>query len=293
MHVYVHMCTYTCTCALLRTCFQMQRLWLEYVRDAGACCSNTFWSVFQSVQGQSIACRDKVMHVVKEHIPQDKRGRWASTTRTLRSMVARQAGDFWSNVTVTRTIDLSAYNLPGCTSVTFSFMDPVYIWIERCNALHSLGLPLEWDAGTLRHPDTGEEVYGAGIQYSEILRKASANIPREGKIALFNVNWDGGGAGFGSRSAVPICVQVMNTNSMHTASVGLVGYLPYVEVFEGYKQHKDCKAARIHVLQVSPSSRARTCYCTCTSTCTCAHLHSSAYTIHIIVHVCIYALLIL
>ena len=41
----------------------------------------------------------------------------------------------------------------------------------------------------------------------------------------------------------------MNTNSMSTTVVGLVGYLPYIEVAEGYKEHKDCKAARSHVLQ--------------------------------------------
>ena len=41
----------------------------------------------------------------------------------------------------------------------------------------------------------------------------------------------------------------MNTNSQSTTTVGLVGYLPYVEVADGYKHHKDCKAARSHVLQ--------------------------------------------
>ena len=62
---------------------------------------------------------------------------------------------------------------------------------------------------------------------------------------------------------MPICVQVMNTNAMHTASVGLVGYLPYVEVSEGYKQHKDCVAARRHVLQV----------CQFSSVCTWVHIY--------------------
>ena len=230
---------------------QMQQLWRQYVSDARACCSEQYWTVFKAVQGHNIVCRDKVMRAVKTLIRQnDMKRRWPSTSRTLRALVERKAGNFWENVTVTRTIDLGAYNLPGCDAVTFSFMDPVYIWIDRCNALHDLGLRLEWDARTLHHPDTGEQVHGAGIQYSKILRQASARIPAAGKIALLNVNWDGGAAGFGSRSAVPICVQVMNTNAMHTASVGLVGYLPYVEVSEGYKQHKDCVAARRHVLQV-------------------------------------------
>ena len=155
---------------------QMQQLWRQYVSDARACCSEQYWTVFKAVQGQNIVCRDKVMHAVKTLIPQnDMKRRWPSTSRTLRALVERKAGNFWENVTVTRTIDLGAYNLPGCDAVTFSFMDPVYIWIDRCNALHDLGLPLEWDARTLHHPDTGEQVHGAGIQYSKILRQASVS----------------------------------------------------------------------------------------------------------------------
>ena len=41
----------------------------------------------------------------------------------------------------------------------------------------------------------------------------------------------------------------MNTNSMSTTAVGLLGYLPFIEVAEGYKQHKDYQSARAHVLQ--------------------------------------------
>ena len=155
---------------------QMQQLWRKYVSDARACCSEQYWTVFKAVQGQNIVCRDKVMHAVKTLMPQNNmKRRWPSTSRTLRALVERKAGNFWENVTVTRTIDLGAYNLPGCDAVTFSFMDPVYIWIDRCNALHDLGLPLEWDARTLHHPDTGEQVHGAGIQYSKILRQASVS----------------------------------------------------------------------------------------------------------------------
>ena len=69
------------------------------------------------------------------------------------------------------------------------------------------------------------------------------------QVALFNVSWDGGGTGFGSRSATPICVQVMNTNSSSLRGIGLVGYLPYVEVTAAYKEHPDCVRARLHVLQ--------------------------------------------
>ena len=56
--------------------------------------------------------------------------------------------------------------------------------------------------------------------------------------------------GFGSRSCTPIHVQVMNTNSSSTLAVGLVGYIPYIAVPEGYRTQSSYLAAYHHVLQV-------------------------------------------
>jgi hypothetical protein len=164
--------------------------------------------------------------------------------------IADRAGHFWDNVTNTYVIDLSEFGLPGCQSVKFSCIDPVYVWITCCNALHKHGLPLHWDPLTLHHPTTGEEVYGGGIEYSKILRSAYNSLRSPGKIAMFNINWDGGSAGFGSRSCTPIHAQVMNTNSSSTLTVGLVGYVPYIPVPEGYRKQKNFLSARQHVLQV-------------------------------------------
>lgn len=153
-------------------------------------------------------------------------------------------------MTNTYDIDLSKFELPGCKCVEFSCIDPVYVWITCCNALYDHGIPLQWEPKTLYHPVNGQELYGAGIQYSKILRSARNTIPSSGKIALLNINWDGGITGFGSRSCTPIQAQVMNTNSSSTLAVGLVGYLPYIPVPEGYSQQKNVVAARHHVLQV-------------------------------------------
>ena len=111
-------------------------------------------------------------------------------------------------MTNTYTIDLSAFELPGCVSVEFSFMDPLYTWIARCNDLTKHNIPLHWDPKLLCHPDTGEPVYGAGIQYGKLFREEYSRLRVQGKIALLNINWDGGGMGFGSRSCTPIHVQV-------------------------------------------------------------------------------------
>ena len=100
------------------------------------------------------------------------------------------------------------------------------------------------------HPHMEQEVYGAGIQYSHLLRCASCSIPAGAKVALINISWDGGGTGVGSRSCVPIVVQVMNTNSMSTKAVSVIGYLPYIEVAQGYKSSTNCVKARRFLQQV-------------------------------------------
>ena len=152
-------------------------------------------------------------------------------------------------MTTTYDIDLTNFGLPNCESVKFTFIDPVYTWIGCCNALHEHGIPMFWEPKTLRHPETGEQVYGAGIQYSDILRAAHGGLRASGRIAMFNINWDGGITGFGSRSCTPIHVQVMNTNSSSTMSVGLVGYVPYIDVSESYRKRQNYLDARFHVLQ--------------------------------------------
>ena len=168
--------------------------------------------------------------------------------------ISKRALNFWDIVTNSYVIDLSKFELPGgCSTVTFSCIDPVYVWITCCNALRKRDIPLHWDPKTLRHPVTGNELHGAGIQYSNLLRSACSNA--NGKVALFNINWDSGITGFGARTCVPIHAQVMNTNSSSTLAVGLVGYLPYIAVPEGYRSHTNHKAARHHVLQVGASTK--------------------------------------
>ena len=189
-----------------------------------------------------ISLRHILTLYVETHISQHAR---------ISTQVDRRAGNFWDCVTKTHIIDLTPFNLPaGSDRVTFTCVDPVYTWISRANALHRNGIPLFWDPVSLLHPDTGEQCYGVGIQYSKILRCAhKSRLVERGKIALFNINWDGGLTGSGSRSCTPIHVQVMNCNSGSAVAVGLVGYLPYIDVPEGYQTQKNCVEARQYLLQ--------------------------------------------
>ena len=56
-------------------------------------------------------------------------------------------------------------------------------------------------------------------------------------------------AGVGSRSACPIHVQVMNTNCGDKDAVGLVAYMPVLEVSEALKETKEYGNARFHLMQ--------------------------------------------
>ena len=226
----------------------MQKLWRTYVQDAYDCCSENFWRVYRTVRTESARCQEDVLTAV--HKLQNRPRKWPQSYRTLRTRVNRVAGEFWPYVTEKYTVDISQFDLPGQTSVEFSFIDPMFVWLQCCNALRKAGVTIHWDPRTLRHPVTGEELFGAGVQYGQSIRQATSTTPVEGKVALMSLSWDGGNTGYGSRSAVPMCIQVMNVNSASEDTIGLVGYLPHVEVSDSYKDSGALYSAKRHVQQV-------------------------------------------
>ena len=237
-----------------RDFLELQDMWREYVQSVLSCCSLSFWKVFETVQHETTACRDRVFTVVKKTFRPEltnsggrKQQKWPKTTRSLTSLVDRNAGIFWDIVTETHTIDISQFNLPGCAKVTFEFVDPLYVWIERANAVDC---PLRWEPKSLKNPTTGAEIYGAGIEYGLLMRNATAGIPAGGQPALMNLSWDGGLVGFGSRSVTPLCVQVMNADTASRTAVGLVAYLPSIECSDALKGTTQYREASRYLLQV-------------------------------------------
>ena len=222
----------------------MQKLWQNYVRDAHNCCHPEFWKLHQALHGETTACRDAVLNVVRKMVP--SAGGWPGSSRSLRDRVRRHAGSFWPHVVQTHRIDLSEFDLPGLSSVEFSFVDPIFAFIQQCNDLSKADISLKWDPVRLLHPQTGERVYGAGIECGHLLHAVTETVPPGAKVALMNLSWDGGGTGYVGRSACPICLGVMNTNSQTANAVGLLGYVPYVEVD---KKIKGYDKAKKHVLQ--------------------------------------------
>ena len=227
----------------------MQKLWQEYVIDTHACCSSDFWKVYEALAGQTRSCRDSVLSVVKDILSLYTRTDcWPRGSRGLRDRVIRHAGTFWEHVVQTHRIDVSAFKLPGIKSIPFLFVDPVFVFIHQCNELNKAKISLKWDPVLTLHPQTGQRVFGAGIECGHLMHAATQSIPAGGKVALLNVSFDGGDTGYVGRSACPILLQVMNVNSMTPKAVGLLGYMPRVEVD---KSIKGVREAKKHVLQTS------------------------------------------
>ena len=121
--------------------------------------------------------------------------RWPTSVRSLRLRIKNKAGWFWDNVTREHTIHFRNFGLPGVNKIKFTFVDPLFVWIQQCQKLLKHGHKLVWRPRSLKHPETGEEIYGGGVQYGLLLQAAKQTIPAMADVALMNISWDGGNTG--------------------------------------------------------------------------------------------------
>ena len=235
---------------------QLQERWEEYVEHTRQCYSPEFWELHHVVKAESVALRNALFTKVRE-LTQSKRSQWPTSVRGMRERVNKRAGCFFDFVQETHKIDLTQFQIPGIKAIQFTFVDPIWVWIKQCNECVESGLQMHWTPKTLTHPCTGEPLYGAGIQYGKLMHAACQQIPRGGKPALGNLSWDAGDTVYSTRSACPILLQVMNTNSSSVKSAGLVGYVPTIEVADALnkKPSVSLKQARAHVLQARTNMR--------------------------------------
>ena len=167
----------------------------------------------------------------------------------MRQRINRQAGLFWDNVTISTSIEMAKYSQHFRPKVGFTFVDPLFVWIQQANKLLESGHKLVFTPSRMTHPQNGEELYGAGIQYGTLMRAAQKSMPANGRPAIINLSWDGGSVGCAGRSSYPICLQVMNCNAAPADCVGLVGYVPHLEASDGWLDTDDYKDANFHLLQ--------------------------------------------
>ena len=128
------------------------------------------------------------------------------------------------------------------------YLDPVFVWLRQCSKLLENGKELLWQAQILQDK-SGDCLFGAGVQFGLLMRAAQNSIPFGGVPALMNLSWDGGETGFAARSACPITLQVMNTNCGSKHAVGLLAYLPKIEVSQVERVEAKFKAAECFLLQ--------------------------------------------
>ena len=210
--------------------------------------------MYDTVKDLSGTCAQKVLTQARLLLQQSGSKiplghRWPTNNRRLRTRILEQAGRFWDNVTFESFIDLQQFDLP-VRKVKFTFIDPLYVWLNQANLLCKNGHELHWTPLRMKNPQSDEDVYGAGVQFGLLLRAATSSIPECGRVALMNLSWDGGDTGYASRGATPICMQVMNVNSTVAASVGLVTYMPHLEVSDAIRETDKFKNAYFYLLQV-------------------------------------------
>ena len=233
----------------------MQKLWNTHINTVSKLCSKEFWSLFHVVNTEKGACADAVLKWTKKML-QSQPGvtvplghRWPSSRRSLRDRINREAGLFWDNVTIAKTINMGKYAHLFTAKVSFNFVDPHFVWLRQANLLLKRGYKLEFDAKILRHPTSGEEMYGSGVQYGWLMRSAKESMPGGGKGAFMNLSWDSGFTGYSGRSSAPICLQVMNCNMTPAISLGLLGYVPHLETSDAWLDTDEYRDAKFHLLQ--------------------------------------------
>ena len=94
----------------------LQRAWNEYVQHVYHMCDPDYWEMFETVLFQSTKCVDHVLSscldlLVKKNATVIKY--WPRSKRTLRDLITRNLGNFWSGVTIKKSIDVRSFNIPG------------------------------------------------------------------------------------------------------------------------------------------------------------------------------------
>ena len=176
-----------------------------------------------------------------------------------------------TNRTRRAKIDLSHIDLPGLhKSILFTFIDPVFAWstcADKLSGEHNLYFKYK----ALKHPTSGDLLYGSSVQNGMIMKKACERLPRFGLVskrhvslltnittshrtplptgpALFGISWDAANA-TKRRSYTPILISVGNTDYCGLNSCVCIGYLPLLPLSAGDESKDEGKLARHELVQ--------------------------------------------
>lgn len=118
----------------------MQKTWSDYVGNVTQLCTPDFWDTLKVLRYQPAVITDQILKkfysLLKRTGLHCGHG-WPSSVRSLKDRIKNKAGWFWDNVLHECTIDLRRFELTGVNQIQFTFVDPLFIFIQQCNKLHA------------------------------------------------------------------------------------------------------------------------------------------------------------
>ena len=230
----------------------MQDAFDEYCAIVQKTFSDDFWSIFASVHRERVGVIERVLKSARDVFVHDTkmRRRFPISMRNMQIQARSAAGDFSTHILHEIDVDLSKFPLPGDVKPTikFRFVNPLWAWIQAANEMVSAGHSMFFKPQIMLN-ESGDRLHGAGVQFGDALKWASARTPRGRLASLFGISFDGGDSGVSNRTVYPICVSALNFNSSDPMQCGLVGFVPQMEVPASFKDTEAFRSARAHILQ--------------------------------------------
>jgi hypothetical protein len=156
---------------------QIQSFWTDQAEKVSSLYPQAVWRVLNSVLDQSKLTQNKVLQAVIPVLEKDEQKLWPTTRKQIDAKLKRSVGVFHARVTRRKSIDLSHIGLQGLQDpIEFKFLDPVYCWAVCANDL-SQEHTLHFQSTVLRHPVTGESLYGASVQHGRLMKRACDKTP--------------------------------------------------------------------------------------------------------------------
>jgi len=234
-----------------RMFMQTQKIYEEYLQQIRQLFSDNFWRVFAGLYDLNSGYIDRALKATRSVFVRDVEGKkkFPISVRSILRSTLSAVGDFQSHVMHSITVDLRQFNLPGIPNCRFHFVNPLWAWVQAVNDMVSAGHTLHLKPKVMVHEETRERMYGAGVQFGDVLKFATSKTPRGSNPALFGISFDGGDSGVGDRSVYPVTVSALNFNGANTMACFLVGFLPVLAVSKSFKEDDAYLDVRAHVLQ--------------------------------------------
>ena len=118
----------------------MQKTWSDYVETVTELCTRDFWDTLKVLRYQPAVVTDQIlkkMYTILKRTDLQSGHSWPSSVRSLNDRIKNKAGWFWDNVLHERSIDVRQFEISGLERIQFTFVDPLFVFVQQCNKLHA------------------------------------------------------------------------------------------------------------------------------------------------------------